>query len=130
MAFAFFWWQVGLLGQVYHMWPDYDHRMVINDDQWAQMMAPDEKCGCWIWWIFMVYWWSCWQQIGLICLKLFVRFQKIYEELKLFFQTNAMAIFTAKKPQTLQNLQRKSISKRSKILPQSSSWKCTPYLIF
>ena len=84
MAFAFFWWQVGLLGQVYHMWPDYDHRMVINDDQWAQMMAPDEKCGCWIWWIFMVYWWSCWQQIGLICLKLFVRFQKIYEELKFF----------------------------------------------
>ena len=65
-------------------WPHVTRFWPQNGHQWWPVGSnpPDEKCGCWIWWIFMVYWWSCWQQIGLICLKLFVRFQKIYEELK------------------------------------------------
>jgi len=36
MVLSIFW--CSGLGQVDHTWPDFDHRMVINGDQWAQTL--------------------------------------------------------------------------------------------
>ena len=108
---------------VIRFWPQDGH-------QWWPVGSnpPDEKCGCWIWWIFMVYWWSWWQQIGLICLKLFVRFQKIYEELK--FSPTRWRFSRPKKTSNASKTSKKINFETFKDLSQSSSWLCTPCLIY